>query len=632
MGGCRKGRPLNHSFRGVFIALAVSGVIVLAGKPFVSRTAAASFGSETNSFVLPSATVRTVALSGAQAPSLPAGVQFTYFESVAPTINELGQTAFQARLQVGNEFEYSSIWSEGTGILAPLAIVGTAAPGMPPERPFSRLYGPVIDNAGAVAFTGDVEWWHTPAFPGDVIIGNHAGIWSNRRGSVELAVRMGDSAPGASDGIVFDYFRGHRSNDFGNIAILAMFDHKIDGAYDQSKLGIWSEGIGGGLRLVALTGAAAPGVENGSFQQLYAPLLNNRGHVAFQGILQSTLTSAARTSGSGIWSDRGGSVELVLRNGAQLPVAPNLSAPAIGFSLFSFNGRDDIAFSAIVRHSATEQRQGLRLEQNGNISPIMVEGDWAPGTPQGAAFSGSGWFALNDSRQVAFSGTLEDGRGGVIGQKVPNRNDSGLWFHDGEELNLIARVGDLVPNDPTKARFLSVGGPVLNARGKVAFNGLATTVDEAGNESRFQGIWVADPGGQPRLVVRTGVPIDVKNGEGIDLRTLVAIDFASSNGNLGIGPYSGANDGRGRILNDRGQLAFHGQFEDGSYGVFVLDTLAIPEPRTLVMLAMGWFGLRRPGGRAHYWNRKGKGGQERERGAGLNVWSQKQESSLGTMT
>ena len=65
------------------------------------------------------ATLRTVALSGQQAPGTPDGVVFGgFFEP--PVLNDAGQTAFLA--------DGYGVWSEGSGSLALTARVGDHAP------------------------------------------------------------------------------------------------------------------------------------------------------------------------------------------------------------------------------------------------------------------------------------------------------------------------------------------------------------------------------------------------------------------------------------------------------------------------------------------------------------------------
>jgi hypothetical protein len=81
------------------------------------------------------ATIRTVALSGQQAPGAPDGVTFgPDFNSIAfgiPVLNDDGQTAFVANLS-GNGVDFANdqgIWSEGSGNLALVAREGEQAPG-----------------------------------------------------------------------------------------------------------------------------------------------------------------------------------------------------------------------------------------------------------------------------------------------------------------------------------------------------------------------------------------------------------------------------------------------------------------------------------------------------------------------
>ena len=47
---------------------------------------------------------------------------------------------------------------------------------------------------------------------------------------------------------------------------------------------------------------------------------------------------------------------------------------------------------------------------------VVREGSQAPGTPTGALFAGFGNPVLNDSGQVAYSGLLQTGAGGVTSQ------------------------------------------------------------------------------------------------------------------------------------------------------------------------------------------------------------------------
>ena len=116
------------------------------------------------------AALRTVALTGQQAPGTTGGVIYESFgalyDSFAgailswPVLNDAGQTAFRANL-TGSGVDSTNnhgVWSEGSGSLALVARTGSQAPGLPrcklPIDPALELFSPVLNNAGQTAFYG----------------------------------------------------------------------------------------------------------------------------------------------------------------------------------------------------------------------------------------------------------------------------------------------------------------------------------------------------------------------------------------------------------------------------------------------------------------------------------------------
>src|SRR5262245_54272258 len=81
--------------------------------------------------------VRTVALTGQQAPGTASGAAYSGF--FLPVINNAGQTAFNAALSGSGVTgsNYIGMWSEGSGSLALAVREGSQAPGTASDVTFS---------------------------------------------------------------------------------------------------------------------------------------------------------------------------------------------------------------------------------------------------------------------------------------------------------------------------------------------------------------------------------------------------------------------------------------------------------------------------------------------------------------
>jgi hypothetical protein len=170
---------------------------------------------------------------------------------------------------------------------------------------------------------------------------------------------------------------------------------------------------------------------------------------------------------------------------------------------------------------------------------------------------------LNDADQIAFKAF-------VTGNGVDSTNDTGIWLERSGSLTLVAREGDQPPGTPDGAVVGSFSGLsnrlVLNDAGQVAF-------------TNPNGLWATDRAGELQLIARTGDLLEVAPG---DFRTIRLPFFDPSNGIS-----TGNSDGRPSFFNNRGQLAFAATFTDGSSGIFVSNRVAIPEPSTCALVALG---------------------------------------------
>jgi len=479
-----------------------------------------------------------------------------------------------------------------------VALSGDTAPGT--SNSFSNFSTPILNDVGQTAFVGRLT--------GSSV--TDRGIWSEGSGSgLALIAREGNLAPGT-----IDNFASFSSNLVFNNAGQTAFLGALNGGIGIR--GIWSEGGGSGLALIAREGNLAPGTSDNFANFPARPVLNDAGQTAFIGFLGGSFAA-----NSSIWSEGGGSgLALIAREGNPAPgtidnfVSFDISTPAL-------NNAGQTAFSGRLTGSSVTDR-GIWSEGGGNgLALVTRSGNLAPGTSDNFA-SFANRPVLNDAGQTAFSGNLtgniatnsgiwsEGGGSGLAlvarkGNMAPGTSDNfnflnrpvlndagqtaffgrlnnsssatdrGIWSEgDGSGLALVAREGNPAPG--TNRNFASFGNTlVLNDAGQTAFFGRLVGADN--------GIWATNLSGVLTLIVREGDLLDVDDGPGTDFRTINRIvGFFSDTGN---------GDGRPSGFNNLGQLVFSALFTDGTRGVFISNLVAIPEPSTLLLGVMASMGL-----------------------------------------
>ena len=266
----------------------------------------------------------------------------------------------------------------------------------------------------------------------------------------------------------------------------------------RSSLALWmftcllvatSNAHAAALRTVALSGQLAPGTSvDTDFAFLSTPVLNDVGQTAFLAFLDGD--DITFDNDHGIWLDASGSLELVARAGNQAPGMPE----GVNFGSFVgypyvLNDRGDISFSASLSTFAS----GIWSGRVGTLEPLAVSGSAAVGTPPGVNYQFVFGPVLNNMGQAAFSSFL-------FGPGVTPDNYRGIWSEKSSGLVLVARTGNQAPDVPDGTRFDSLGIPVMNDTGNVAFWGRLIGAVSATNE---HGIWAEGPGGL-KLVAREG--------------------------------------------------------------------------------------------------------------------------------
>jgi len=262
-----------------------------------------------------------VVRAGISAPEI-AGVNFGTLGD--PAMNSTGQTTFEAFL-TGPGVGDNSVWSEGGGAgLALIARQGSPVPGATGGEKFSDFDKPVINNAGQTAFLAT----HDAA---------GSGIWSEGGGTGLAPVALsGNVAPDVIDAATFSDFNEPVLNGAGQTAFRGNLAGT--GVGGSNDLGIWSEGDGTGLALVARTGIQAPDVTDGAvFSDFSNPTLNGAGQTAFRGTL--TGTDVNNDNNRGIWAeDRSGVLTLIAREGQEIDVDDGPGADLRTISALSFVG------------------------------------------------------------------------------------------------------------------------------------------------------------------------------------------------------------------------------------------------------------------------------------------------------
>ena len=515
--------------------------------------------------VVHAAEVRTVALSAVQAPGLHSGVLLRGLEML-PRLNMAGQTAFRVTLS-GSEVDSGnnhSIWLESSGALNLVVRSGNHAPGSPEGVNFSTFSHFQLNDVGHVAFFANIV--------GDGVENtNNRGIWSDASGRLALIARSGAQAPGMLLGVNFKGLGSPQLAGTGQVAFLASLIG--EGVDSSNNFGIWLES-NGIVNMVWRTGVQAKGTPTGvNYRGLIgSPLINNAGQVAFLGYVEGSGVHAS--SNQGIWAERSGSLELVALSGNQAPGTPdgvNFRSfgllPPLSDNRPAFNDAGQTAFLATLSGSGvgSTNNQGIWSERSGSLQLVARSGAHAPDTFSGVNFESFHRPEFNVAGQTAFLAALS-------GNGVNIANNQGLWLEGSSGLRLLARSASQVPGAPDGVHFERFTPPELNEAGQIAFFAIITGngVDASNNE----GIWATDRTGTLRLIVRKGDLLRLTSGE---LHTVASLRVPSLIHNANP-PSSG--------FNDLGQLAFWASFSNRTNGIVVSNLVAVPEPSTLLIIAL----------------------------------------------
>jgi hypothetical protein len=388
--------------------------------------------------------LRQVVASGQAAPG---GGTFEHFtvetQPVLAPVNRRGQVAFFATLLRSAASE--GIFLADRGRLRRIAAEGDPAPGGGALSGFGRHPIPAINESGAVAFAAAVSGGRTVE-----------GIFLASGGRLRTVAVAGEPAIGIPSGTLAT-LDSPALNDRGDVAFLATVRRgreTLDAIYLRA---------GGKLRKIVGQGDPAPA--GGIFGGFGAPVLNNKGIVAFGAVVE----------GRGV----PGGVFVVERDQPRMVLGAGDATP-VGGILFKVSERialDDagtIAFSAVLKDAPVER--AIFALEGSRLRKIAMIGDPAPG---GGTFSHFGLWPSLAGGAVAFTAAVDGGATPV-----------GVFLARPMDALKLAGVGDRLPSGETLASLGLYPVAAVSVKGAVTFSTALTATGE-GQEA----IYVAEPAG-----------------------------------------------------------------------------------------------------------------------------------------
>lgn len=238
-------------------------------------------------------------------------------------------------------------------------------------------------------------------------------------------VQKGDGAAGITSGS-FSVLGNPALNGAGHIAFqAAVAGPKGSGITSANNLGIWADDSTGTRQLVVRSGSAAPGTGGALFKKFSDPVYNNNDAVAFLGTLA---VSGATTTASdtGIWSNDGGTLHLVAREGAQ---APGCGSGVVfkTFLQFALPDQGGVLLFAKLGGTGVVAANDVGIwavDSAGTLQLIAREGDLHPATgktikvltflPALSGVSGQTRSFSQSTGDIAYSATFTDGTFGIF--------------------------------------------------------------------------------------------------------------------------------------------------------------------------------------------------------------------------
>lgn len=484
----------------------------------------------------------------------------------------------------------------------------------PMATPWTSFRDATIDTFGNVAFNGE----SAPVNAGDPDIG---GIWYGPQGNTRVAVENGEFFAPA---VTFLPIFGNHPVAPSGVLFNSYLEDNNQNPPDQI-LSTWRAAPPNALGLVAVNGAAVPGLANVTWSEVdLDPRMILNGDIAFTGKFTGQNVVAGQND-AGLWTTLNGQFLPTLLAAAPANGTATNGNPAAQWKDFSLTGLNLAGKYAVVAElqgngvNAANNKgiwmgagpQPALLARTGSALPINANLKWEEFGPMSlnttvgvatiATLGGAGANA-NNNRAIALTTTGAAADWKIVAQKGGNSPVANIKYEDFDRVelnvqnnlffearvsgpNVVAGQNDreLFAGPANNLRSITGQGRdapglanrimadftrlAINKLNQVAFYGNDVDTDNGGNSE--QGIWATLPNGDLRLIVHEG---DMIKFGANDIRTIDGFAYNSYNTN--------GEDGGPTYINDT-ELVFTAVFTDGSQAVL---TATIPEPTSITLL------------------------------------------------
>src|SRR5215468_7262219 len=298
--------------------------------------------------------------------------------------NNRGETAFYATIR-RSQSEEGIFLAKADGKITPIAVAGDPVPDQAGQliAGFGERPAPVMNDEGSVAFIATLAGGR-----------GAAGVFVASEGRLRTIASSGMKAPVILGGSgAFAEFEAVSLNSRGDVAFVAWVRHgreTIEVVYVARKVGAVHQ-----LTKVAASGEPAPG--GGFFAGFGAPVVNNKGAIAFPAVVK-----LGPALGAIFVAPADAPAHLFLGTGDPAPTGGIFArfSERIGFDDF---GR--VAFGAFINGRGPDF--GIFVADSADRRAVAARGQAAPG---GGAYASFGaWPAMSHTGELAFVAATDQG-------------------------------------------------------------------------------------------------------------------------------------------------------------------------------------------------------------------------------